>query len=70
MARAVSRSRIRAEQQALPDWLGGKLAQGLSSTAEFLLPQGAIEATIDGKPIKGPGADHAWASSPPRSIPG
>ncbi|MFD4367748.1 ABC transporter substrate-binding protein [Rhodococcus sp. NPDC058521] len=35
---------LRAQQQASPDYLGGKLANNLQSTAQFLLGQGEIKA--------------------------
>ncbi|MBR7743584.1 ABC transporter substrate-binding protein [Phycicoccus sp. BSK3Z-2] len=38
---------LRAEQQAGPDALGGKMAEDLATTADFLLSQGGIEAVAD-----------------------
>jgi taurine transport system substrate-binding protein len=42
-----------AEEQASPEWLDGKLAEDLETTAEFLLSEGAIEGVSPQKVYQG-----------------
>jgi taurine transport system substrate-binding protein len=51
-----------ASEQATPQWLGGKVAKDLATTADFLLAQGAIKG-VNSQQVYDAGVDPAPASS-------